>query len=1323
MKRHLLLPLLIVLGCSAPARADVAAGGLGTRLNGVEGGRCSSGVCRIGGGSDAGRNRFHRLSEFDTRGAIEAVSIDSNGMRNLVLGVTSAEGSFIDKNVSLTSPAHLFVLSPGGIQVLPGASFQQIPKLTLSTASQLRFAAGVFDVFDTSVSSLSALTGDPLPGALGLLPGAQGDQRPWIRLEGVSIDVDEALLVDAPGGRIDVDGSRLSVSNGSGDGGSLTLTADLVRVGDGSELLATGSGKGGLVQVGGSWQNSDPTVRQATQVWMQSGSLVDASSTATGDGGTVVIWSDISNPQGGTVAEGTLLARGGPLGGDGGRIETSGPFLLAQPERVDVSAPNGAGGEWLLDPYNLTIGANPPTGDITEVTDPNNPSGRLFESSAGGSRVDVADILAAMGSTTDVRIHTGPGNPSEGGNITWEAGAPLDFSSSSGNLTLDAAGYIELNSNITTGTGGLTLKAAAGYVSAAADVSLNLGGALEIASGDTRPDISPFAATLTGSGGLFKSGNGHLILSGNNSSWTGNTLVEQGSLRATSANALGSASFPTKVATGATLELSGGITVPEPIDLAGGTLVSLSGDNTLTNRILLLESSVVEVQQDSLTLNPSSGDAVAVDPGSTAFNSNFTLAGDGDLLVQAPLDLQDGHATPTYGDFRQTGAGVARFQDTLLVERAEAVGGGTLWMDQPPESPVVTGPVISAFFLDNGSLLRRDGNETVQDTSLELGAGGGGISVGDGFTLVWDSPISGSGDFSKEGEGTLRFPATADITYTGSTLVKAGNLDVLSTSPATATCTGTGTSNRCEDPEPTPDPVATPAVATDEDAVQTAVLINAVADVPVFVPSDQSLLTSPTSIDDQTAEGDLGGPVAAQPQAADAALVVDLDTGSDTTDASTTSAPASTTQAVAPEQASDQLRSADQQATSRTASALGLEQNDQGMLPATPSVEELQTVLEQVEAQQLAAKPAVLQVRFTAKPGQSQGEADAFLDLTLVSAKVPVEARRVEVTRQHFAGLLKALYRQLSRQEALAVDNPSSPSRQLHALLVQPLQQSLETQGIQTLLIAADQGLQAVPFAALSDGQAFFGDRYAFGLTPSLALTPLAPAPARPQGQLALGASQFEGLAPLPLVPQELERIDAVTSADLYLNSDFSPKTLLDGAADQRYSRVHVATHADFRPGGPARSVLHTGTGPMSMAQFAELRRERSDVPLDLVVLSACRTLLGDKDSELGFAGLALQAGARSAIGTLWYVDDVVTSAFFVQFYRLLDQGMPKAAALQRTRQLFSSGQVTLAGNEVMGADGLPLLNDLSASQRRRMAAGVGNPFFWAGIELIGSPW
>ena len=1358
MKRLALLPLVLALSV-VDVRADVASrgsGGLGTRINGARGGSCSRGICTIDGGTKSGRNRFHRLTEFDTRGAIRGVSIKSDGVRNLVLGVTASDGSFIDKKISLSSPAHLFLLSPGGIQLMPGATFVQIPQLTLSTASQLRFDGGVFDVFNTNTRDIGPLKGNPLPGSLGLLTSSLGEERPWIRMEGVSIDVDEALLVDAPGGRIDLENTRLSVSNPKGDGGTLTLTADLIRVGAGTELLATGSSKGGLVQVGGSWQNSDPKVRQASQTWMQAGSLVDASSSNNGDGGTVVIWSDLANPAGGTMAKGSLLARGGHAAGNGGRIETSGSFLRAKPERLDVSAPNGTSGEWLLDPYNLTIGANPPSADITEISDPNNSNGLLFRSSAQGSRVDVEDIRSGMATGTDIRIATGPGMPSQGGNITWETGAPLDYSSSAGNLTLDATGYIKLNSSITTGTGGLTLNAGTGFVEAAPDINLKLGGALEISNGDSRPGLPAFAATLSGTGGLIKRHNGRLILSGNNSSWSGNTLVEEGTLRVTSADGLGSESSPTKVATGATLELSGGITVSEPIDLAGGTLASTSGANALGNRILLIGSSTVDVQQDSLTLNPSSGDAVAVDSSSAAFKSNLTFAGDGDLVVKAPLNLQDSQSTPAFGDFRHTGAGVARFQETIFVERLEGIGGGTLWMDQPDDSLVMSGSELSTVFLDNGSILRRDFNETVTGANLELGAGGGGISVADGFTLVWDSPITGNGDFNKEGGGTVRFPATAAISYTGETLVKAGDLDVLSASPTSATCIGSGSSNICGDPDPQPDPdpkpqpdpdpkpepdpqpnpdpdpkpepkpepkpVPSPVSNSDEQASQAA-QSDAVEDVSGLEPGQQRL-QPPDNSAPETGAADLGGPHSATTQSSESTLVVELSDGTDTAASTNSKAPAaSSAQSLPADQATDQLNRSDQAATSRTASALGLVKAASNLLPATPTVDELQKVLAQVEEQRLASSPAVLQLRFTAMPKAKQGDLDGFLDLTLVSPKAPVQAKRVEVNRQRFAGLLKALYRQLSRQEPMAVENPSSPTRQLHALLLEPLQETLEAQQIETLLIAADQGLQAVPFAALNDGSDYFGNRYSFGLTPSLALTPLAPAPATSQRQLALGASQFESLAPLPLVPQELQRIDSPDGADRYLNADFTPQSLLDRAVDQRYARVHVATHADFRPGGPEKSVIHTGSGPMSMAQFARLRRERRDQPLDLVVLSACRTLLGDKDSELGFAGLALQAGARSAIGTLWYVDDVVTSAFFVQFYRFLDQGMPKAEALLRTRQLFSSGGIRLVDDQVLGAGGVSLLNELSPAQRRRMIAGVQNPFFWAGIELVGSPW
>lgn len=231
-----------------------------------------------------------------------------------MLGVTAAEGSFIDKAISLTAPSHLFVLSPGGIQMMPGARFLQIPQLTLSTASELHFPGGVFDVFKTHKAGLSSLDSDPLSGSLGLHGSRNGDDRPWIRMEGIDLDVEESLLIDAPEGRIDIKASQLSASNDFGDGGSIALSADLIKVGAETRLLATGRENGGEVLIGGSWQNSDQTVRQALQTWMQPGSLVDASSTGQGNGGTIVIWSDLDHASGGTVAEGTFLAMGGPLG-------------------------------------------------------------------------------------------------------------------------------------------------------------------------------------------------------------------------------------------------------------------------------------------------------------------------------------------------------------------------------------------------------------------------------------------------------------------------------------------------------------------------------------------------------------------------------------------------------------------------------------------------------------------------------------------------------------------------------------------------------------------------------------------------------------------------------------------------------------------------------------------------------------------------------------------------------------------------------------------------------------------------------------------------
>jgi CHAT domain-containing protein len=366
-----------------------------------------------------------------------------------------------------------------------------------------------------------------------------------------------------------------------------------------------------------------------------------------------------------------------------------------------------------------------------------------------------------------------------------------------------------------------------------------------------------------------------------------------------------------------------------------------------------------------------------------------------------------------------------------------------------------------------------------------------------------------------------------------------------------------------------------------------------------------------------------------------------------------------------------------------------------------------------------AYTPAGLRLTFTPLRGD---KSKGFLDLVLIPIQGDVIGKRIDVETATLRGLLSKFYSQLATQEVFNLADPQLPARQLYALLIAPIAADLQRLGITTLLISTDTTLQAIPFAALTDGQRYFGQQYAFSLTPSLRLTPLQPPDTRGRLRtLVAGASKFADMVPLPLVPQELNQLRP-GNPDLYLNSAFTPSLLINAAADPSIKRVHLATHAEFLPGGPTQSKIYTGSRPITLAEFATLRQRRLGNPLDLFTISACRTALGDTQSELGFAGLALQAGARTAVGTLWYLDDVATSAFFVQFYRYLDLGLPKAEALQATRLAFATGTVHLQGDRVVGETG-ELLSGLTADQRARISNGMKHPYYWAGISMLGSAW
>jgi CHAT domain-containing protein len=368
-------------------------------------------------------------------------------------------------------------------------------------------------------------------------------------------------------------------------------------------------------------------------------------------------------------------------------------------------------------------------------------------------------------------------------------------------------------------------------------------------------------------------------------------------------------------------------------------------------------------------------------------------------------------------------------------------------------------------------------------------------------------------------------------------------------------------------------------------------------------------------------------------------------------------------------------------------------------------------------------RPAI--VRLSLTPG-SRG--DGTLDLLYLPPQGDVQGWRVDVPEVRLRSLIASLQQQLSRMEQPDLESPGNASTQLSQLLLQPLLPSLRKDGINALLLSVDRGLQAIPYAALPVAPGvLLGDAYALTLTPSLGLTNLAATASFPgPGRMLLGgSSRFpNGLAELPLVRQELQTLAAENSSDLLLDTGFTDRSVLLAASSTNYRRVHLATHALFLGGRPTVARLYTSSGDLNLSDLARTLREGpSRGGLDLLSLSACRTALGDEQSELGLVGLALRTGSRSALGTLWFVDDAVSAAFFVEFYRQLGRGLPKDEALRVTRLAFRQGAIRLQDDRIVDAQARTLVAGLSPGDRLRLAEGLSHPYFWAGMTLSGSPW
>ena len=175
-------------------------------------------------------------------------------------------------------------------------------------------------------------------------------------------------------------------------------------------------------------------------------------------------------------------------------------------------------------------------------------------------------------------------------------------------------------------------------------------------------------------------------------------------------------------------------------------------------------------------------------------------------------------------------------------------------------------------------------------------------------------------------------------------------------------------------------------------------------------------------------------------------------------------------------------------------------------------------------------KPAVLKLIYTINPTQSDS---SFLDTILIPSSGEPAAQRVQIDPKQFTRLLSQFYSQVASLRTINTSDTSAPARRLHEILIGPLDKEIRERNITTLLISANTGLQAVPFAALHDGEEWFGTRYSFSLTPSLSLMKQNQASLKSsQKALLAGSSTFKGLAPLPMVPQEIEQISKVRAGN-----------------------------------------------------------------------------------------------------------------------------------------------------------------------------------------------
>ena len=1287
------------------AQAQITPGGLTTRVNGSSFGSCTSGSCTIHGGVKAGSNLFYRISNFDTRKGIREVIIQNQNQKNVILSVTARPGSFINKPIELANDANLFWLSPGGITIGRGASFVNVSNLLLTTSAKLPFGGlgdKQFDAFQSTPSQLVDLDQSPSPDFERLTEqqitfgkGLIGNGS--INIEGGLISVDRNLLIDATSGSLRL-GTESDLTLVAGE--SIRLRANQVSMSD-SQLAAGERERGGLIDIQAVAAGA-PSIPGTLTV---QNSAMEAQRILLSGNQVLIDQSVIRAPKGWIQLAAWASPGNSEIRSQPALLSLSRSILDVSPSRQEHLSADA------LEPLTQLVGSQKRD---QKIAPPRVPYPVIAMISDGSIQVSENTTLNA---SFDLTRLAQPSRDPEGVDfwriadrsglvlLSARQDIVLDRSRIDVNASHNKAGVVILKAGKTVAVRGQPVENPILMTAGGADDRKYQIAVEQLYSSTSIGKVRFENSEISATGGA---GNGVVLLSGNDGISISNSTIDVSNDRIPIVN--GSAYG----------ELNGDI---RPYLFYGGSIVldNISLDKPIeisSSRLLATTSSAGGGLASSLYSTTVIPSIIPDEVVKFGFYGNLPAFGFG----------QDNNNTG--GSIYAYSLGGIRIRNHSLLEASAGLG--------MPEN-------IAGF------------------VSLE-DRGRQGISLQDSMIRA----VSGAspGGLNRDLQtGKVAIDAAANLSFFNSKLdVSSANVDdILNINkPANPQIGLSSQSGKFlfEDTQ------LLAVYAADESSGRNIQVTGPGASDLVGrfapLPSVDLEYYGPIEIDTTTYASpiaqsllDRADEVLKIPLFSQSGINVEARIGEEIPDLQSVQpvipSDAATTVAVAaPDLNATAFTRSEASNLQQIAKALGLPKGSgrvrsipelqqallqardrrvSGVMPIypsspLPSPSDLPSALGARRAQYV---PAILQLQ---RDDQVNG-ISRITAIVLTAAGQPI-SRSTTVPSNTLNQWILASQQQLSRRSLEAVEAPRE-ARNLANHLLQPIADSLASHGITALLLSVDRGLQGIPYAVLPIDGKPLAERFALTITPSLGLIDLNPARAvtsqSTPAVLLAGATHFSnGLAPLPMVKEELQMLSKEQSASILLNESFTPQALVQQAQSNSIRRLHIATHANFKPG--SLGLLYTARESLSLKQLGRsLVFRNSEQPLDLISLSGCLTALGDEQSELGFVGMALQTGARSGIGSLWEVDDTATAAFFVQFYRYLQQGLSKDQALQATQRAFLHGDVSLDGDQLVGPvrldSGLrtPLVVGISREEQQLFAQGLSHPYYWAGMVLTGSPW